>query len=326
MNQLRWENEWLRFLNVIILNRFWEVTFQNITQNFDGDIDFEKFYKKNGVVNHEGNFIKTQKLPLTWETLIFIKKKWYDWDEFLQELFLFLLLCFVLSVWFYFVGLYFSGKILKPVEENISDMNDFIHNAWHELKTPLAVTSSNLQLLSQLKIYDAELITSSIWEIKRMDQLIVWLSQLSDIQTFSHQEKFSLNDSIDQIISEYYSKIQEKNLIVSKELENISFFWNKTYFEILFANLFSNALKYNHENWKINITLTKKYLRIENTGNIITDEQKEKIFERFYRIETARSAEWFGIWLSLVKKICDIFSWKISVKNTQSTNIFEIEL
>lgn len=322
----RWENEWLRFLNVIILNRFWEVTFQNISQNFDAEIDFTKFYKKNGVVNYEWNFIKTQKLPLSGETLIFIKKKWYDWDEFLQELLLFLLLCSVLSVWFYFVGLYFSGKILKPVEENISDMNDFIHNAWHELKTPLAVTSSNLQLLSQLKTYDPELVTSSIWEIKRMDQLIVWLSQLSDIQTFSHQEKFSLDDSIEQIISEYYSKIQNKNITVSKELEKVSFFWNKTYFEILFSNLLSNAIKYNQENWEIKISLTKKYLRIENTGNIITDEQKEKIFERFYRIETARSAEWFGIGLSLVKKICDIFSWKIRVRNTQSSNIFEIEL
>jgi signal transduction histidine kinase len=311
---------------VIILNRFWEVTFQNITQNFDEKIDLEKFYKKNGVVSYEWNFIKTQKLPLSWETLIFVKKKWYDGDEFLQELFLFLVLSWFLSLGFYFVGLYFSGKILQPVEQNMADMNDFIHNAWHELKTPLAVTSSNLQLLQQLKNYDSDLVSSSISEIKRMDQLIVWLSQLSDIQSFSHQEKFNLWESIDQIISEYQSKIHEKNITLSKELENISFFGNKTYFEILFANLLSNAIKYNQENWNIKISLTKKYLRVENTGNIITDEQKEKIFERFYRIETARSAEWFGIGLSLVKKICDIFSWKIRVKNTQSTNIFEIEL
>lgn len=322
----RWETEWLRFLNVIILNRFWEVTFQNITQNFDEKIDLEKFYKKNGVVSYEWNFIKTQKLPLSWETLIFVKKKWYDGDEFFQELFLFLLLSWFLSLWFYFVGLYFSWKILQPVEKNMSDMNDFIHNAWHELKTPLAITSSNLQLLHQLKNYDSDLVSSSISEIKRMDQLIVWLSQLSDIQSFSHQEKFSLSESINQVISEYQSKIQEKNITVSVELDNISFFGNKTYFEILFANLLSNAIKYNQENWNIKISLTKKYLRVENTGNIITDEQKEKIFERFYRIEAVRNAEWFGIGLSLVKKICDIFSWKIRVKNTQSTNIFEIEL
>lgn len=313
----------VRNLDFLIFNFQDQLIAQNIRENIPESL-FEKTLIQTGII--KDFWFIAQTIKNNQYTFVFFQKEKYSWEDFFEEIFLFLLINIIFTLWFAIIWWYFVKKILSPVEQNMSDMNDFIHNAWHELKTPLAVTSTNLQLLSQLKNYDEDLIKNSISEIQRMDQLISWLSQLSDIQTFSHQEKFNLLQSIEQIISEYQLKIQEKNITITQQLENISFYWNKTYFEILFANLLSNAIKYNQENWNIKISLTKKYLRVENTWNIITDEQKEKIFERFYRIETARSSEWFGIWLSLVKKICDIFSWNIRVKNTQSTNIFEIEL
>jgi signal transduction histidine kinase len=85
------------------------------------------------------------------------------------------------SILFYFVGYRFVGRALKPVEENLQDMKDFVHNAGHELKTPLAVMSGNLQVMQAEKKLDPVLLQESFREIDMMNGLIESLRQLSEL-------------------------------------------------------------------------------------------------------------------------------------------------
>jgi signal transduction histidine kinase len=71
---------------------------------------------------------------------------------------------------------------LKPVADNIIEMDNFVHNAGHELKTPISVVSSNLQLMKQLKQADnVEMINENIAELTHMDKLIEALVTFTDI-------------------------------------------------------------------------------------------------------------------------------------------------
>ncbi|MGB2110491.1 MAG: histidine kinase dimerization/phospho-acceptor domain-containing protein [Patescibacteria group bacterium] len=71
---------------------------------------------------------------------------------------------------------------LRPVEENIAEMDNFVHNAGHELKTPISVVSSNLQLMKQLKQSDnTQMIEENIAELTHMDKLIEALVTFTDL-------------------------------------------------------------------------------------------------------------------------------------------------
>jgi signal transduction histidine kinase len=90
--------------------------------------------------------------------------------------------------------------------------------------------------------------------------------------------------------------------------------------------LLRNSIKHNNVSWKINIILDKNKLTILNTWNWINEKDLPHIFDRFFKWEKGRNTEGFWIWLSLVKKICDIYSWKILVKSGDNEEtIFEIK-
>jgi two-component system OmpR family sensor kinase len=77
----------------------------------------------------------------------------------------------------------------------------------------------------------------------------------------------------------------------------------------------SNAIKYNKVLGWIKITINKNWLEISNTWEWINKENLGKIFDRFYQESDSREENSFGIWLSLVKKIADIYNWKITVES-----------
>lgn len=256
---------------------------------------------------------------------LFIFSFSYPLKNYLKDLWFFSLFLLLFSFIFYYIWFYFAWKTLQPIEDTFNDMNDFIHNANHELKTPISVINSNLQLIKATKNYEEDLINSSINEIKRIDNLILELSNLSDINSIWDLENLDLKKEIDEILLEYNKIIEGKKLKTDFKInKNIILKSNKNYFYILFSNLLRNAIKYNIESGEINITLEKNKLIISNTWVWISKEDLPNIFDRFFKGEKSRNSEWFGIWLSLVKKICDVYNWKIKVNSDEKITTFEI--
>lgn len=315
-----------RFLDFVIIDKNGDIIFENLSHNdfytFKiSKIDTSNVFFKNGIGVRKIDFINHQKL----QTIIFFKKQIYSLQDYWKDLFFFFIVNGLFSILFYYIWLYFAGKNLKPIDDILNDMNDFIHNANHELKTPIAVIHSNLQIIKATKKYETSLIENSILEIKRIDNLLWELSSLSDINSIWEIEDLDIWKEIQEILQEYEKIIGGKKLKIHLEIKkNIFIKANKHYFYMLFSNLLRNAIRYNIESWEIKIILEKNKFIISNTWNWISKEDLPYIFDRFFKGEKSRNKEWFGIWLSLVKKICDLYKWEIYATSDEKNTSFQI--
>ncbi|ATU05331.1 hypothetical protein BKN14_02660 [Candidatus Gracilibacteria bacterium HOT-871] len=245
---------------------------------------------------------------------MFIKEMHYNFSTFLRDILGFLFLNFLSSAVFYFIGFSFVNRVFKPVEENISDMKNFIHNAGHELKTPISVIDSNIQLLLDMKTYDEEMILELKTEILKLNSLLQSLINLSDIGSFRNVEKVDLNDIVEEILKSFSEKIQEKNIKINKNIKkNIFIMANRDYLYIFLSNIIGNAIKYNKQNGEINISFENSWLTINDNGIGISDDDLPKIFDRFFKSDKSRNTSGFGIGLSLVQKIAEVYNWKVKV-------------
>ena len=306
-------------LNILIIDKNkWKLVFSNVIEELNIDFVKKEFINaKYWKVEHdEWYFIKKIFLKDDkWSyEILFIKKAKYPFSYYVWDLLGFILITLLFSAVFYFVWFKFVSRNLKPVEENLADMQDFIHNAWHELKTPIAIINSNLQLIKELKSYDKDLIKEWLIEINKLDHLIESLVELSNINSSERIEKLDLKDEIKNIIKDFKNK-SDKNWIKIKftKIDEKILLMNKQYFYILFSNIISNAIRYNREWWKIDIKLSKNKITIKDTWIWMSSDELGKIFDRFYMAKNSRNSEWHGIWLSLVKKIVDIYYMKIKV-------------
>ncbi len=309
-----------KLINFLIIDSAWDIIYQNIRDNIEWKV-LESVLQKlvyNRVYRIDDYYLKISDLIDQKEkyTIIFIKKLRYDKDDYIYDFIRFLLILSIFTIILYFIWYKFVQKNLEPVEETLLDMQDFIHNAGHELKTPISVIHWNLQLLKEIKKYDKDLLIEWIKEIERLDKLIEWLIDLSNINKEDNLEKLYVQKEIQDIVSDFDVKIKDKDLRLVTKLESkIVIHANREYLYIVISNLLSNAIKYSNKWWKITVVLDKNRLIMKDLWIWIQKENFEKIFMRFFREEGIRSSDSFWIWLSLVRKIVRIYNWKIEVQS-----------
>lgn len=308
----RFERESTNKISFFILSSQGEIIFKNLLEspNFS-DLNFPK----NKIERIRWQFIYQSDVSGA-RTFVAYNSFHDDILALLEDFVLFCVLLWAFSILFYYIGNRFVYRALRPVEDNFDDMKNFIHNAGHELKTPLAVMRGNLQIMKAEKKYDEALLDSSVRNVDTMNLLIEGLRELSEVWKNTSQDFLLLKDAVKKLLREYQEEAKKKNISLNFDEESqYSLRANESELHMLISNIISNALRYTPENWEINISIRKNILRISDTGVGISSEELEKIFDRFYRGSSARSEEWFGIGLSLVKKIADANAWKISVKS-----------
>ena len=317
----RWpqESRNLFFTNFLILDSETNsVVFANINRNFDTDTLAGRELK-NGFFIEDSIMVRV--VPLTnlsrGQHLVAFREVRYSFQEYIADLLKSFLLAILSSIVFYIIWRKFVAHTLKPVEENIHDMQDFIHNAGHELKTPLSVIHGNLQFLKATKKFDAEIHEESIQEVEKLNKLIESLVDLSSIQEMPTSEKINLQDEMESTIKDFSKKADKKNIKIHfTKKANTQLKVHREYFYILFSNLLWNAIKYSHKDGKIEVILRQKSFEIQDNWIGIPKEKQDKIFGRFYKAHD-RNTEWYGIWLSLVRKIVHLYKWKISVDSVE---------
>lgn len=297
-------------INFLYFDEVWNLklnrTFERIESDILEHIEYEKLIFKDWF------FVQIKKDNEYWEIFFYKKLNYTFWNLF-SDILLLLIFLSIFSGIFYYLVLKFISKIFIPVEENLDDMKNFIHNAGHELKTPISAISSNLQLLKATKKYDKELILEWIEQINNMDKLINYLQELSIWEEILDKENILVKKYLKNLIK--LNSFDENIEIKFNEFKDFEILANKNHFETVFWNLIKNALSYNKKNNSINIELWKNFVKVTDFWIWIKKENLDKIFDKFYRVEENRAENHFGIWLSLVKKICEINSWKISVKS-----------
>lgn len=241
----------------------------------------------------------------------------------------------------YLVSLYLTNRIVKPIKESYNKQKQFIGDASHELKTPLAIIKTNLSVILENK---NESIRSQMkWlnyindQSDRMSKLIdemLTLAKVDDMKEIVEIERFDLSDLLNNILLTCEAYIFENNINLNSDIkEEIFIKGDKENLKRTIIIILDNAIKYTNKNGSIFVNLkeekNKVKLEIKNTGEGIKKEHLEKIFERFYRIDESRVREsgGYGLGLSIAKSIVDYHKGRIYAQsNLGKDTTFIIEL
>jgi signal transduction histidine kinase len=201
------------------------------------------------------------------------------------------------------------------VSQDYNEIKSFTENASHEIQTPLAIIKSKLELLSQSENLKEEQMNTvqSIYEavnrLSKLNQSLILLTKI-DNQQFNENEEVNLSTLINNDLSYYEELIAAKNISLTKSIEeNVKVIMNETLASILISNLVTNAIKHNIDKGSIAINLLNKQLTISNTG-VPLDCDPMELFERFKKDKV--TSESLGLGLSIVKKICERYHYKVS--------------
>lgn len=241
----------------------------------------------------------------------------YSYYNLLIQLIYFLLFTLPFSIIFYALWYFFVGKNFRPIREVIASLEDFSANINHELKTPVAEVISTLSLAKELNKNYEKAIDTSLNSAKKIAKILdSMLGIINLVDSSFKKEKIDLVWELNKIIDDNTGKIEEKWIIIKKKYSNKSYNLNinKEHFDICVGNILKNAIKYSNDKWLIEINFKDWIIEIKDNWIGIEDKNLANIFNRYFR-ENYLKEEGFWLWLSLVKKITDINSWKIEIES-----------
>ena len=233
----------------------------------------------------------------------------------------------------YLVARKISKTIVKPVEDSFEKQKQFVSDASHELKTPLAVIEANADVL-QNKLGENKWLTYIQNEVQSMNKLVNDLLVLARMENTNTEpsQKFDLSKEVKMSVSVFESMIFENKIELETNIaEEIEFNGDKEDIKHIVSILLDNAIKHTKENKKIivNVMKEKNNIKIEvkNQGEPVPEEEREKIFERFYRIDKSRNRneKRYGLGLSIAKELVDKYKGSIEVTSKDGFTCFIVK-
>ena len=204
-----------------------------------------------------------------------------------------------------------SKRVMKPVAESYEKQKQFITDANHELKTPLTLILTNLDIAQQ-ELGENEWLSDIRSEGQRMTALVNQLVELSRMDEERPLEVADLpfSELVADTVSEFAPLISQKEKQLQLAIKpDIFCTGNEALLRRLVSILLDNAAKYCDEGGTITVKLQKQrqvLLQVENTYSQVGQTALDKLFDRFYRADKARTASGsFGIGLSLAKSIAE---------------------
>lgn len=233
-----------------------------------------------------------------------------------------------------FVGHLLAGRAIVPIKQSFARQREFVADASHELRTPLSILLTSVDVVqtddgNRLSAFSIQVLDDMKSEVRRMSKMVGDLLTLARADAGVSnvmKEKFDLITVSEQIIRSFQLVADEKGVALELDYQTpISVFADKERLSQLLLILIDNAIKYTSAGGQVKtelrtITGSKPTVSItvQDTGVGIPDEHKKLIFDRFYRIDKARSREegGSGIGLSIAKWIVDAHGGTIKVEST----------
>lgn len=228
-----------------------------------------------------------------------------------------LIFVLLITVIFYFL----SKRIVKPFEENSRMQKQFITDASHELKTPLAIISANAEVLAY-KDGENEWINNITAQVERIGGLInelLTLNRLEEIDTVVDIEPVNLSELIYTVSADFEQVFKGEEVSVKYDVQpDVVINGNRNQLERLISVLVENASKYISAGGEFRITLKKEMrytaLSVFNTCEIDPNVDYKYLFDRFYRPDSSRTSGTggHGIGLSIAKRIATLHNGSIA--------------
>lgn len=237
----------------------------------------------------------------------------------------------------FFVGAYYLQKALDQERKLHHQQKNFLLSVTHELKSPLASIKLYLQTILKRELEPAQqksFITNSLKDIERLDDLVENMLIATKIASNSYtfpKEKFNLTELVTAVADRLQVHTCSSQIIKLSVQAGISIIGDKFALTSVITNLIENAVKYSSPCSDVNVELKRVNSQIvfivADSGIGIDDQEKSRIFDKFYRVgsEDTRKTKGTGLGLFIVKQVLDKHQASIKVKNNQpSGTIFEV--
>lgn len=221
------------------------------------------------------------------------------------------------------------NRMIREIHKDYLNIKEFTGNISHEIQTPLTIIRMKCELLMQSKSLNksqAALIRDIQKTNSRLSKLNTSLVLLTKIENkqFTQVEKISLDENIKNHLENFNSLIKVKGLELEYLKSNdISIEMDPMLADVFVVNLIKNAVTHNIENGKITIEINGNELKISNTGEKL-DLSDKNIFDRYTSVSKKSGS--LGLGLSLIKKICELYGFKIIYEFENNLHIFRLSL
>lgn len=304
------------------------------TSDFDIKEISEKIINKQQGINIGNLYINNYSYNYNEDTIVIINN-----EKINQRLILLLIESIIILIIFEILILIVSksltNRITKPAEDAFNKQKDFIADASHELKTPLAVIMASSDELKTDK-KNEKYVDNIKYESERMNILIKSLLDLSKLEkgaSISAYKEENISKIIERISLTFEAIAYENNVEIETNIEkDIKLNCSKEEIERLISIILDNAIKHSYKASTIKVNLNKDKnntnIEITNTGDSIKPGDEEKIFERFYRGDKSRNRESnrYGLGLAIAKNIVTNHNGTIKAYSKDNLTTFKINI
>lgn len=233
------------------------------------------------------------------------------------------------------------NRLLDKIDGYVQNQKQFVEDVSHELRTPVAIVEGHLQMLNRWGKDDpeilAESIDASLQEITRMKDLVQMMLDLSRAEHAEVDYKDEMTEiyaTTRQVFNNFVMLYPNFRFYLDSEGEDKELFVKiyRNHFEQILIILLDNAVKYSTDRQEIHIAVSASFttveIAIQDFGEGMSQEDKQKVFGRFYRVDKARSRQkgGNGLGLSIAKQLVDSYKGRIYVESVlHHGSIFYVE-
>lgn len=197
--------------------------------------------------------------------------------------------------------------MLDRLSESFATQRQFYGNAAHELRTPLAIMQTKLELFAaehkNMEDDTAELVRSQEEQLDRLSRLVHTLLEMSNLSSAPRSDRIELAPLVEEIITDLTPLASQNDITMEQDCDNVVITGSDALIYRLVFNLIENAVKYNRRGGSVSVSVHKEnsdvVVRVSDTGCGIPEEYRESIFQPFFRVDKSRSRQMGGVGLGL---------------------------
>ncbi len=248
----------------------------------------------------------------------------------------FIVIGFIIWIVLVCVSIPISGVLVKPLEDAIRRQSEFIRMAEHELKTPLSVMQTSLTMMEKDGI-KSKYLDYAKNENDKMKKLVAEMLELSRAEQLEKRNPvfvvINLSECVEGAVLPFEALAYEKGVKLETSIEESIFMpADSVQIDRLVGILLDNAIKHTEKEGVIKIKLSRSVnsgkirLSVENQGAPIPSDEKDKIFEPFYRIDKGRNRDEgrYGLGLTIAKSVCAAHNGNLSLSYEDGFNNFYV--
>ncbi len=199
------------------------------------------------------------------------------------------------------------NMMLDRLSESFATQRQFSGNAAHELRTPLAIMQTKLELFAaehkNMESDTAELVRSQAEQLDRLSRLVHTLLEMSNLSSAPRSDRIELAPLVEEIITDLTPLASQNDITMEQDCDNVVITGSDALIYRLVFNLIENAVKYNRRGGSVSVSVHKEnnnvVVSVSDTGCGIPDECQESIFQPFFRVDKSRSRQMGGVGLGL---------------------------